>query len=89
MRNQNQANNKKNKLEIELGGHTDNVGADDVNLRLSQQRALSVQKYLADKEVSISRVKYAGHGETKPETTNETEEDRAINRRVEFTILAL
>jgi outer membrane protein OmpA-like peptidoglycan-associated protein len=39
LRNQNQANNEKNKLEIELGGHTDNVGADDVNLRLSQQRA--------------------------------------------------
>ena len=80
---------KRNKLEIELGGHTDNVGADDVNFKLSEQRALAVQKYLISKGVTISRVKYAGYGEIKPETTNETEEGRAINRRVEFTILSL
>lgn len=80
---------KRNKLEIELGGHTDNVGSDDVNFKLSEQRALAVQKYLSDKGVAISRVKHAGYGETKPETTNETEEGRAINRRVEFTILNL
>jgi outer membrane protein OmpA-like peptidoglycan-associated protein len=78
---------KREKLEIELGGHTDNVGSDDVNFTLSGQRALSVQSYLLAKGISAARIKSTGYGKTKPETTNDTEEGRAINRRVEFTIL--
>ncbi len=78
---------KRPKLEIELGGHTDNVGSDEVNIKLSAQRAISVQNYLAGKGISTTRIKSAGYGKTKPEASNDTEEGRAINRRVEFTIL--
>lgn len=80
---------KREKLEIELGGHTDNVGSDEINVNLSAQRALSVQTYLLAKGIYALRIKSAGYGKTKPETTNDTEEGRAINRRVEFTILNL
>jgi len=77
----------KPKLEIELGGHTDNVGTDDANNKLSAARALSVVKYLTGKGIAGGRLKASGYGKTRPVTNNDTEEGRAQNRRVEFTIL--
>ena len=78
---------KKNpSIEIELGGHTDNVGGDAANLQLSQDRTNSVMAYLESKGIAKGRVAAKGYGETKPISDNDTEEGRALNRRVEFTI---
>ena len=74
-------------LKIEISGHTDNVGEKEDNLTLSQQRAESVVTYLKGKGVKKSNLVAQGYGEDAPVSTNETEEGRAINRRVEFKIL--
>ncbi len=74
-------------MAIEIGGHTDNVGGDEANLKLSQERALSVRDYIASKGIQSDRVTSRGYGETMPQTTNDTEEGRQLNRRVEFTII--
>lgn len=75
-------------LKIEIGGHTDNVGKDDYNLNLSEERAESVVTYLISKDVEPDRLTYKGYGSLRPLTSNATEEGRAMNRRVEFTILS-
>ncbi len=74
-------------MEIELGGHTDNVGNEDYNNKLSQQRTESVVNYLVSKGIQKSRLQAKGYGKSKPIATNDTEEGRSINRRVEFTII--
>jgi outer membrane protein OmpA-like peptidoglycan-associated protein len=70
---------------IEISGHTDNVGSDSYNLTLSQQRAEVVVKYLKEKGVKNS-LTAAGYGKSKPVASNDNEEDRKLNRRVEFVI---
>lgn len=74
-------------LRIEVGGHTDNVGADADNQKLSEQRATAVAEYLTGYGIEASRVTSAGFGETKPVASNDTEEGRAQNRRTEITVL--
>jgi outer membrane protein OmpA-like peptidoglycan-associated protein len=74
-------------MEIELGGHTDNVGAEDYNVKLSQQRTESVLNYLVSKGIDKTKLKAKGYGKSKPVAGNDTEEGKATNRRVEFTIL--
>lgn len=74
-------------MEIQILGYTDNVGSDDHNLTLSQSRVNSVVAYLSKKGISASRLKGEGMGEKNPVASNDTEEGRAKNRRVEFTIL--
>jgi OOP family OmpA-OmpF porin len=74
-------------LAIELGGHTDNVGADDFNMKLSQERADSVREYLIGKGIEPDRVASKGYGETAPVAKNDTPEGQQLNRRVEFKIL--
>jgi outer membrane protein OmpA-like peptidoglycan-associated protein len=74
-------------LRIEVGGHTDNVGADAENQKLSDQRANAVMKYLTSYGIDATRVTAAGFGETKPMASNDTEEGRAQNRRTEITVL--
>lgn len=74
-------------LSIELGGHTDNVGGDEFNLKLSQDRADSVQEYLIGKGIEPDRVASKGYGETVPVAKNDTPEGQRLNRRVEFKIL--
>ncbi len=75
-------------MEIEIAGHTDNVGSDADNLALSDARAKAVADYVLKKEKSSKgRITYKGYGETSPITTNDTEEGRAKNRRVEFKVL--
>jgi len=74
-------------MNIELGGHTDNVGEDAANKTLSQNRVNSVLAYLTSKSITAARLRAKGYGETKPVTTNDTEDGRQQNRRVEFTIL--
>jgi OmpA-OmpF porin, OOP family len=73
---------------LSIYGHTDNVGADDMNMTLSQKRAESVRKYLVEKGVPESRiVEVKGFGETMPVATNDTAEGRTLNRRVEFKVV--
>ncbi len=64
-----------------IEGHTDNVGVEEENLALSQQRADAVMKYLTDKKVDSARLTAQGFGQTQPISTNKTEEGRALNRR--------
>ncbi len=73
-------------MEIDLAGHTDNVGTDEANLQLSGDRSKAVYDYLVSKGIAAARLTTNGFGETKPVATNDTEEGRAQNRRVEFTI---
>jgi outer membrane protein OmpA-like peptidoglycan-associated protein len=74
-------------MEIEIRGHTDNVGGHDANVKLSNDRATSVRTYLINKGINETRVRSVGFGETKPLKKNDTETNRQINRRVEFIIL--
>lgn len=74
-------------LKLEIGGHTDYEGPDDYNLILSQGRAQAVVDYLIGQGVSHSQLTAVGYGETKPIDTGETKIAKAINRRVEFTVL--
>jgi outer membrane protein OmpA-like peptidoglycan-associated protein len=72
--------------DIEIDGHTDNVGSERSNQRLSERRAASVADYLADLGIDRSRMITMGFGETRPVATNDTDAGRAENRRVEVVI---
>lgn len=74
-------------IQIEIGGHTDNQGGEDYNIKLSLDRAKSVYSYLINNGISESRLSYKGYGKSSPIASNETEEGRAINRRTEFKIV--
>lgn len=73
-------------LTVELAGHTDNVGSDAYNLKLSQERAEVVRQALVDKGVASERLTAKGYGSTKPIHPNDTDEHRALNRRTEMII---
>lgn len=75
------------KIKIEVRGHTDDVGSDDDNLKLSEQRANSVKKVLITMGVDANRIRTKGFGETKPIVPNTTSENRAKNRRTEFVVV--
>jgi OOP family OmpA-OmpF porin len=74
-------------MEIEISGHTDNIGSEQANIILSQDRANAVKAFLVSKAIAETRIVAKGYGKIKPLTTNETEEGRQFNRRVEFSIL--
>jgi OmpA-OmpF porin, OOP family len=74
------------KIKVEVQGHTDSVGNDDYNLKLSQSRAESVKAYLVKKGVDEGRMVPKGYGENVPIADNRTKEGRDQNRRVEFVI---
>ena len=73
-------------INIEISGHTDSTGDKNKNQLLSENRAKAVYDYLQSKGVSASRMTFAGYGDTKPVSVNDTEEGRALNRRTEFLI---
>lgn len=73
-------------INIAINGHTDNVGADEDNLKLSNDRAASVVEYLTKGGIKSNRLTSKGFGETQPIDTNDTEEGRQLNRRVEFVV---
>ena len=75
-------------LVIEISGHTDNRGNAYLNKKLSGERALAVRNYLISKGIKGERMTSKGYGFDKPIAANNTEENRARNRRVEFTILS-
>jgi outer membrane protein OmpA-like peptidoglycan-associated protein len=73
-------------IKVEIQGHTDSVGSDRRNLKLSQNRAASVRTYLIKQGVDSGRMVPKGYGETVPIADNRTKDGRAENRRVEFVI---
>ena len=75
------------KINIMITGHTDGIGSPSKNLKLSQLRAERVRMYVLKKGIANTRVQYKGYGGTRPIASNESEETRRLNRRVEFTIL--
>jgi len=75
-----------NRILVE--GHTDSVGSDAFNQKLSEQRAANVADYLIDRGVRASNVIVYGYGEARPKATNDTAEGRQLNRRVEIHIQA-
>ena len=75
-------------LVIEISGHTDWVGTDSYNQRLSEDRANAVRDYLLEQGIYEDKITAVGYGEANLVATNETDEGRQLNRRVEFKILA-
>jgi outer membrane protein OmpA-like peptidoglycan-associated protein/tetratricopeptide (TPR) repeat protein len=76
-------------LKIEISGHTDNTGDKKANIILSANRAKAVYDYLVNEgKINASRLKFKGYGDSKPKVTNDTPENKAINRRTEFKVLS-
>ena len=78
-----------NQTIVEVSGHTDNIGTDAVNQRISEQRANSVASYLMAQGVQRERFEIVGMGKRFPIASNETEQGRSLNRRVEIRLLPL
>ena len=74
-------------LRVELAGHTDNVGSDSYNLKLSTERAETVRNALIAIGIDESRLTAKGYGAMRPIAPNDTEEHRALNRRTEMIII--
>ena len=74
-------------LRVEIAAHTDDVGSTRYNQALSEKRAESVVQFLIDNQISPDRFEARGYGESDPRVPNDSEENRAVNRRVELRIL--
>jgi OmpA-OmpF porin, OOP family len=79
--------NSNSSVVIALEGHTDNRGDTKKNMELSQQRVDKIKSYLISKGINHRRIKGKGYGGSRPIATNDSEEARRLNRRVEFRIL--
>jgi outer membrane protein OmpA-like peptidoglycan-associated protein len=73
-------------LEIEIVGHTDNVGKPEENQKLSEARANAVKDYLVKKGIAANRITTKGFGDTQPVSSNTTDKGRADNRRIAVNI---
>jgi outer membrane protein OmpA-like peptidoglycan-associated protein len=71
---------------IDINGHTDNTGSDELNQKLSESRANSVKQYLLENGIGENRITATGYGESKPIADNKTAAGRAMNRRVEINL---
>jgi OOP family OmpA-OmpF porin len=76
-------------MEIRLEGHTDIVGDPEANLELSQDRVDACETYLVKKGIPSARIQAVGYGDTRPIVKKGTDEERKVNRRVEFVVLKL
>jgi len=77
---------KKNpEIKVEIDGHTDNIGSAAYNMKLSERRAKSVMKYFVDNGIEAQRLTTKNFGFTRPAASNDTDQGRAQNRRVELT----
>lgn len=74
-------------IKIEIGGHTDNIGDDPSNQKLSENRAMSVYNFLINNQIPKNNLSFKGYGESYPLADNTTEEGRKNNRRTEFKII--
>lgn len=75
------------KISIEITGHTDNVGSEEYNQELSELRAKAVYDFLLNEGVQASRLSYTGFGEKKPVASNDDNQGRKMNRRIEFKVV--
>ncbi len=75
-------------LKIEISGHTDNQGNQAYNQKLSESRAKAVVQYLIDNGIDVNRLQYKGYAFAQPIATNDTDEGRQLNRRVEFKVIS-
>jgi len=75
------------RVVVEIAGHTDSVGSEEYNQGLSERRAESVREYLVSQGITATRLTARGYGELQPVATNDTEEGRQLNRRVEMIVL--
>jgi outer membrane protein OmpA-like peptidoglycan-associated protein/tetratricopeptide (TPR) repeat protein len=75
-------------LKIQIGGHTDSVGTEPDNFKLSDNRSRSVVNYLVGKKINPARLTAKGYGESQPIAPNRTEEGRALNRRTEMKVIS-
>jgi outer membrane protein OmpA-like peptidoglycan-associated protein/tetratricopeptide (TPR) repeat protein len=73
-------------LSIEIQGHTDNIGNNDQNEKLSLNRAKSVYNYLIQQKIAAERLTYKGYGKQQPIASNDTEQNRQLNRRTSFVV---
>jgi outer membrane protein OmpA-like peptidoglycan-associated protein len=80
---------KQDHLTIQINGHTDDIGDAQRNLLLSEKRAAAVAQYLIFLGVKEAQLQHKGFGETQPRVANDSEMNRALNRRTEFEILAI
>jgi outer membrane protein OmpA-like peptidoglycan-associated protein len=71
-------------IEVEISGHADAIGSNEANQILSGKRAESVRQWMINKGIAANRLTAIGYGETRPVASNDTEEGRALNRRIEF-----
>jgi outer membrane protein OmpA-like peptidoglycan-associated protein len=78
---------KVSSMKMKISGHTDNVGTDEYNMELSKKRSSAVYDYLISNGISKDRLSFEYFGSTKPLVENNSDENRAKNRRVEFEIL--
>jgi len=74
-------------MKVEVQGHTDNIGSESFNKKLSEQRAETVKRFLVAKGVAASRLSTVGVGSSNPVSDNKTAEGRSLNRRIEFKVL--
>lgn len=79
--------NEQNKINIEIAGHTDSIGDNKANQILSEKRAISVKKFLVENSINSNRIFCVGYGEKQPVESNNTENGREKNRRIEIRIL--
>jgi outer membrane protein OmpA-like peptidoglycan-associated protein len=73
------------KVTAKVDGHTDNIGTEEYNMVLSENRAKAIVDYLVEKGIAASRLSYEGHGFSQPVGDNETWLGRVQNRRIEIT----
>ncbi|MGQ0528589.1 MAG: OmpA family protein, partial [Panacagrimonas sp.] len=81
-----EALNKRPDIKVEIGGHTDAKGSDEYNAALSDRRAKSVKTYLVKQGIASERMSTMGYGESMPVATNDSDEGRELNRRVELKV---
>jgi outer membrane protein OmpA-like peptidoglycan-associated protein len=73
-------------VNVEIQGHTDDVGADEANMALSMDRAFSVMEFLLELSINPERLSFKGYGETSPKFSNDNSDNRSKNRRTDFLI---
>ena len=74
-------------IKIEISGYTDNSGSDEHNMTLSLERAAAVMTALLDREISVTRIEAVGYGASRPLVPNDSEKNKALNRRVEVRVM--